>query len=287
MKSFMVICFFFVAVMAARADDFLITEYPDAFVMLDRYQQKLPDRARLRFLQNRPWRILKKKMLLSDGFTAVMKVQAAGQIWFFVLDIKGTPKHATPSAIQMLKNTQSHSDTLIVVRKRAVLFSDETAYPGIGHRQYLKPGDKLIRVFTYRGRSFVKPLSGNRFGWLTIRNKAGIKTAGKHLTATAHHMLSATVLKNLQQKIDETNKMYRGVFTLLNTHFGRKVTVPQWMMVPRVDGWAIYRHPNPGDFLKSRHYFEEKIRGALWNSGYTLSTSKDTLRVRLEKTDEK
>lgn len=287
MKSFILIGFFFVAAAGVRADDYLITEYPDVYRILDGYQQKLSAGERLRFPQNRPWRILNKRMLLSDGFTTAMKVTAAGRIWFFVLDEKGQPQHTAPSAIRIIKKARSHSDTLIVAAKRAALFSDETAYPGIEHRQYLKPGEKLIRIFTYRGRDFVKPLSGNRFGWLTVKRKSGIKSAGKYSAPAAHHVFSVTVLKNLQQKIDATNKMYRQIFTLLNKHFGRQRATPQWMIVPRLNGWALYRQPDPGDFLKSRHYFEEKLRGVLWHSGYSLSASKDTLRVRLEKADEK
>jgi len=291
MKSFIWLPIFFMLIVVglSRADDFYVTEYPKAYNLLNSYQQKVTTADKQQFSQNSAWRVLQKQMLLSDGFTRVMKVEAVGLVWYFVLDAEGNPLKLTASRERFFKNGSPLTDTLQVVRQKAVLFSEDAQNPKKGKRDYLLPAEKLVRVFRWQGLDFARPLSANRFGWLTVLNKKGLKRVA-HLVISGQLVNDSTrIYKNIDIKIRETNKIYKKVFGLLNKHFSENLSTPGWKIIQQAAGWNVVFTPPEvnGAFPLSRHYFNEKIRGALWNAGYLLNDEKGLLRIRWEKSNEK
>ncbi len=290
MKSFIFPVVFFILMIFGplQADDYFITAQPDAYQMLDGYQQKLSNTFKRHFARNSAWLVLKKQMLLSDGFTKVMKVRGTGAVYYFVLNREGSPLKQATSRDLYINNAAPLLDTLLVALDKTVLFSADVQ-KGKGARTYLQPGEKIIRLFRWKGAYYIRPISANSYGWLTLLNKNGLKKQLPHLLPLSNSRDKQVVLKQLEEKTTIANKFYARIFKVLASHFQKYRQAPYWQIQEEAGGWDIIFMPEDYrlSFAKSRHYFAEKIRSVLWKSGYGLINDKNTLQVRRMVNDEK
>ena len=217
-----------------------------------------------------------------------MKVRGADTVYYFVLNSEGREVKQDHSRDLYIHNAAPLMDTLLVALDKTVLFSADVQ-KGKGERTYLQKGDKIIRLFRWKGAYYIRLLAANSYGWLTLLNKNGLIKQLPHPLPPSNSRDKYVVLKQLEEKTTLANKFYARIFNVLAKHFQKYHQTPYWQIREKAGGWDIIFLPEDYrlSFSKSRHYFAEKIRSILWKSGYGVTNDKNTLQVRRMVNDEK
>ena len=209
---------------AASSSDFLVIGNPAVCDLFDQYEQPLPASQKKRLPPNAPFEIVKEQQLMGDQITQAMRLSHLASTYYLMLDDKGKPAGLPPaSSTVRFKECTPMDDTVIVAVPSVKLTS---RYPSGGNVVAVKKDETLIRIFGWRGASFIyRPGTPSFFGW-TNAPRSAFK-APKKKAASAGEDFSP-LHQRIMRRLADANERYDTLFLFFNRVSGLKKAVPQW-----------------------------------------------------------
>lgn len=285
MKFLILILFSLVSVLQGRAQtaDFLITTNPEAVILYNTYQQRIPELRRRQFPSNTPWRILERSTFLSDQFTPVMRVEHDNDTYFIELDAGGEPRamegYPDPG-YRFFRNCTIQTDTLQITQADKIALRD--AAEG-GDVITLLNRDMLLQtVFSYRNFLYVHTMERTiRYGWIKKSQSVfweKVEAAKGMVTIT----LPQRLRDRIYQRIEETNELYTLYFSWMNERYEKSKPAPQWFLEDSDN--AIVCRMNDAEYAEqlqeSTRYLVQEIEGYLIGTPFRIVTENGTLYIQ-------
>ncbi len=212
---------------AGRKATFLIVEHPGAFTIFNQYQQRVSEQESSTLPQFIPFAILNADDVLGDGFTACMKVEVGGTIFFLGKEEDGTMQGGSQSGLQrFVRDASAIGDTIEILRSNRLTFTD----PRQVQSSFLDEGMRVVRVFRNGGLTYVKLLGASQlYGWVNFESAVQGRDWGyAKLVGVALADQLQKVLPQMQRKVKDVNAKLTMLFEHFNkTSFERKAP-PEW-----------------------------------------------------------
>jgi hypothetical protein len=262
-------------------DQFLIVERPDRLLALNGYQQNLSPQNRLVFQSFIPIRILKDRDVLGDGFTPCMRVDIEGALYFLIRDGNGALTGAQHAGmLTTVRGTLLRRDTVNVLKGGAIVL----ASPDGRREQPLTIGERMIRVFSSEGKTYVKcPGRSPAYGWVTLAPAAEGKQWGRaHRVSTAESMIPGHVRDSVRTALVRTNTLLSSLYRFFNVKGGENRPTPHWQLdVSRVSLLCTLVGASPErDFPQSTRYLLKDLQNYLLGTGFGVFQSSDGIEIR-------
>ena len=206
--------------------DFLILGNPQAYTILNKYEQSLTASERELFRPFSPLQIVNKGHTLGDGITSALKFRFCKDIYFILKDDDGNLIGDKKNLYrQVFRKCKIIEDTVRIKRDRAILLSQK--YPSTGKRIYLRQSNLTIRLFKYQNYYCVKYVGQKTvYGWCSLSDKSAwrreikVKKVDKNLKSELQNLIIA--------RINVANKMYKRYFERFDAITGKQKSIPQW-----------------------------------------------------------
>jgi hypothetical protein len=267
-----------------KTADFLILEKPQKYAVLDQYQQPLSGTGRAAIAAGTPLQIISSDELLGDQITHALAGSFDGKTWYLQKDEAGNYVGVdAKEPRRVYKGCEIGSDTVEIVRDRAVAFSDITSTAG--GTTYLNKLEKVIRIFRNRDQRYVRRRSEQnvRYGWSSFSN-----SGAWHRVVAAAVVADTGISDYLQGRIVErfrtANDTYRRYFEHFNKVTGKEKTVPVWQW-DRAQGKAIHFILNApyrtGSMLdESTRYLVRDLENMLIGKKYDVACENGDVTVK-------
>jgi hypothetical protein len=270
----------------AQTADFLLSSQPEALIIYNKYQQKIPESGRRQFPPRTPWRIVEEFMFLSDQYTPVLKLSYNNDIYFIELDENRKIRGATgfsPPEVSVFRNCQIITDTLQVTdsEKIALRFT-----PDRGKIIILLKKDQLMQiVFGYRDYYFVHTLGGElQYGWIKKTQSVfwkKVELQKDKITIT----LPETLRHRVRNRMEEVNELYARYFQWMNRRYDKSLTSP-WWQIESTENSILCKLNDiryADDINESTRYLIQEFEGYLIGTPFKISTEPGTIRIHAEK----
>ena len=258
----------------SNADDYLIIENPAALVIYYQYEQRLNSNAKTQLRSNSAWRILVRDQVLSDQFTHTLKVTFNQTVYYIQIDDKGYPVNQDNAGeIQKLQNVKSLGDTV------QIKTSGKLSIDSGRDRFKLSHGMLLQRLFSYRGKTFVRQIGGQSSGWIVGKSSANWQIFHQEIDET---LQEEKLFAQVDRIIERYNTRIEKLFIYLNNQHNLEFVAPQWV-VRRSPAYLSYQF-QPSDYQKqfngSRSYLVQEVRDLLYGSAYQLNEQDSHITIR-------
>ncbi len=265
----------------SQDDHFLIVERPDQLLVLNGYQQHLTSRDRLVFQPFVPMRILKDRDVLGDGFTPCMRVEIDGALYFLVRDANGRLDGGQRAgAVEIVAGSPFQGDTVHALAREGLLLTS----PGGRRTAPIAPGERMIRMFTSSGRTYVKcPGRSPAYGWVTFSLAAEGKQWGRSRGAFPPvSTIPARVRDSVQAELARTNEVLSRLFRFFNEQSGENRPTPHWELA--VSGGSILctlADASPErDFPQGTRTLIQSLQNDLLGTEFRVLQSSDGIEIR-------
>jgi hypothetical protein len=278
----LVLFFAFSFSFSQKPADFIVLDRPQKLTILNQYQQPLTESEKASFTTGTPLQVINTDEMLGDQITHAVQGAFGGKTWYLQKDEEGNLLGTKgKEGRQAFKNCSIASDTVEIVKDRSVRFS-ETPQGGAG-AHFLNKGERVERIFGYRGQWYVKPFAhGSSFGW------ANFPPDGSWRRRTIAAVAADTGMTDfLQERIIErlttANDEYRKYFTHFNSVTGKGKTVPQWQWERQGRGMhcflnAPYRTGSQLD--ESTRYLVRDLENMLIGKQYEVLCDKGDITLK-------
>jgi hypothetical protein len=242
------------------SDEFLIVERPARLVVLNRYQQNLTPNELTLLQPFVPMKILRSRDLLGDGFTPCTRVEIGGTEFFLIREDAGLLAGETHAGALTTTAGFSHPwDTVHVLRNGGLRFS---APSGQGE-SFLAAGERIVRIFTHSGRTYVKRSGGARvYGWVNLAPDAeGRLWSLSHLVPTAESTIPVRIRDSVQAALSRTNALLVNLYAYFNGTSRQHRATPRWQMEPEgtVLRCTLLDGSPERDFAESTRYLVREL----------------------------
>jgi hypothetical protein len=218
------------------AGDFLIVEKMDKLVIYNKYQQAPDSLERAALVSFIPMRIMAANDVLSDGFTACMKVEIHGELFYLPKDEQGSLiGYARAGFSKVFNHVSLLRDTVQILQDRAITFS----LPDHSRQRFLRKTDSYARAFR-QGSSTYGALLGRRptYGWVTLTQGGEGREWRIHATP---RMIEAKIpdriVKSVEAKLEDVNGVLKQLYRYFNDRTHQHRQAPQWHIV--TSDWSI------------------------------------------------
>ena len=222
--------FFFIVIIGAislRATPnatFYLLGDPTAVSLIDQYEQPLSETQKKAVPPYAPFELIKTKIFMGDQITQAMQLSYFGTPYFIRLDERGIPAELShDKLVRKYPGCIPKYDTLIVNQSSVAIYH---SFPPKGKSFRIKKGETVIRVFTYRGASFLMyPNDKPAFGWTYLSKgslRSPITSRGK--AADGFSPLHTRIMHRLQS----ADERYKILITYFNGITGQQKSIPHW-----------------------------------------------------------
>ena len=263
------------------SDQFLIVERPDRLLALNGYQQSLSPQNQLVFRPYVPIRILKDRDVLGDGFTPCMRVEIEGALYFLIRDSNGHltgDQHA--GTRRTVLGTPLRRDTVHALKGGALVLTS----PDGGREQALTIGERMIRVFSSRGKTYVQcPGRSPAYGWVTLSPAAEDKQWSRaHGVGVAASVIPGRIRDSVRAALVRTNTRLSSLYRFFNKQTGENRPIPHWQLdVSRVSLLCTLVNASPeSDFPQSTRYLLKDLQNYLLGTGFGVFPSSGGIEIR-------
>lgn len=270
----------------ARAADFLIVENPRELVIYDKFQQRIDVRQETPLAPYQPLQIIDDDGYLSDGFTPCIKVQADHSLYFLLADERRQLLHADRIGFhRVFDNCTPLRDTVEVLANQALFITQNPAPESTPRAQrfYLEKGERLLRLFAYRGRVYVKNPGGEpQYGWSNLANESRERSWRIYRrTAAVAESIPPEIVQRVESRIAETNRVLAELFAYLNAQTGQRRTPPRWIVEVEANRvhCVLEGAPSPHAFPESAGQLVDHLENALLGAPYRVSLRQGAIEV--------
>ena len=149
--------------------DFILLENPLDYSILNKYEQRITDSEKAKFIPFSLLQVIDNNDTLGDGISAALKFQFMKNTFFLPRDDEGNFLCSTKkTALQTFKKCVVIGDTIRIIRDNTVLLTDK--YPSAGKQVYLKKGSMVYRLFKYNNYYYV--MTDKRYGWCLLPDRS-------------------------------------------------------------------------------------------------------------------
>ena len=209
------------------AGDFLVVEKMDKLLIYNKYQQAPDSLERAALVSFIPMRIVAANDVLSDGFTACMKVEMNGELFYIPKDESGSLISSARTGFSRdFNNVAILRDTVQVLRDRAISFS----LPDHSRQRFLSKTDRCARVFR-QGNSTYGALLGKRptYGWVTLaQGEEGREWVINATPRVVETKIPDRIVMSVRTKVESVNGVLNQLFRYFNDRTRQHRPAPQW-----------------------------------------------------------
>lgn len=213
-------------IQAREKADVIIIGNPQAYRILNKYQQPLTEKESKKLLPFSPFQIITKTDTLGDGLTTAVKVQYRNAVYYLQKDENG--RYITTYGqgyFKVFKRCNILMDSIKVVKDKSILLSEK--YPSKGKRQYIKKGRLVTRLFRYQNFYYVAYKDVREiFGWCSLSSKYTWKPYAS--LSKEDFTLTPSLRNRISSKMQLINETYKHYFTGFNGITGERKSVPSW-----------------------------------------------------------
>jgi len=266
--------------------DLFITQNPEDFIILNRYQQKLSGIEKSKFLPFIPWEIVEKEMLLGDQFTKAMHVNFNGANYFITLTESDKPQTTDgDSYYQIIENCDKVNDKIEIMTDNRVLYrqipfsSSQKDFP----RSYVAKGVQFSRLFK-KGRSYLVYNEPEKYyGWIRIDTSSSVIIINNKETEKTQLSISDDILTKVEAKVTGVNTVYQKLFAHLNSIYGKNLAAPEWEIVEedRIITLTL-RNINPAKIKRCVAYLVNDLENLITDQSYSVSSSDNKITLTLD-----
>ncbi len=210
--------------LSVRGSDFLVISDPAGCGLFDQYEQPLPVQKKKAIASNAPFEIVNERQLMGDQITQAMRLSHMSTVYYLMLDEKGNPS-GLPSAASAMryKGCTPLYDTVTVALPSVKLHQ---RYPSGGSGIMVGKGETIIRIFTFRGATFLlRPGVPPIFGWSNVQSSA-FKVPEKKAVTTVD--MFADLHLRIMKRLSDANERYDTLFLFFNSLTHMQKSVPHW-----------------------------------------------------------
>lgn len=260
---------------------YLIVEKPAALVVYDRYQQSLDERARRTLPRFLPVRVLSQREFLSDRLTPCMSVEIQGSPYYLLLD-SGNELSGSASAGRLLhiKRADPLNDTVAVIRNGRLKFEQ----PSDGRQQTLQAGEKLARVFSLSGRTYVWRKATSSYGWVEVREKekGSLWIPSVRAPASRETIDLSRLQDSVRSRLSAVNHLLSRIFSHFNNDLHLERVPPQWTfhasgdtVICQLEGTST-----PDDYEESTAVLSRNLSDLVIGTRFTVVTAPGKITFR-------
>ncbi|MBN1577646.1 MAG: hypothetical protein JW913_13890 [Chitinispirillaceae bacterium] len=209
---------------AAPCVDFIIIGDPVACKLFDQYEQPLSAEWKKTIARNAPFEIVNERQPMGDQITQAMRLSHLASTYYLMLDDKGKPAGlpSTSSAVRY-RGCTPYYDTVIVTLPSLRLTE---RHPAGGAVVTLKKGETIIRIFGWRGTTFLCRQGKQPFyGWSNAPKSAFRMPEKKSADQPDDFSMLHT---RIMKRFADVNERYDSLFRFFNTITGQQKAIPHW-----------------------------------------------------------
>ena len=213
---------------SAAAEDFLIVDQPQSYIIYNSYEQLLDRVEKENFPPFSPFRILRKKTFLGDSLTSVIKTEWRGVIFYFGLNADDQPKtFGKPATYRFLRNCIIYEDTLVISCPEGAYLVAGNDLEGSEPSRFA-PGQRLVRLFEHKRNTYVLPVLPDAiYYWIKREHKRCFKKQTPESQAKSAE-LSPAIKEQVRALLAGINKTYQQYFGFFNIIYKQEISAPFW-----------------------------------------------------------
>jgi len=222
-----------VSAWAQNRADFLILANPQAYTILNKFEEQLSPQQRRALVPYSCFEVVNEEGTLGDQITSAAKLRVGQDLCYFLKDDNGGlfGDKANPYK-QTFRNCEKIGDSIVVEKPDVLRMSEK--HPSSGTQTPLDKGDVMVRVFKFGDLFYVQKTGITpRYGWCSLASTNAWRSAAPDLT-TEKATLRPAVADRVRSRLDAVNEDYREYFAAFNKIGGRDKSVPAWKST--VDG---------------------------------------------------
>ncbi|RMF59756.1 MAG: hypothetical protein D6748_05740 [Calditrichaeota bacterium] len=267
--------------------DFLIIENPRVLKIYNKYQQQLSSQQLKQLPNFIPIRILEPEVEFSDGITKVLKGEYQNSLFYIQLDERDRLfLEEEAGMVQKYRNCELLSDSVEILQSGTIELTRRPSFRSAGemYREYLDSGVKLLRIFKWRGWSYVRKLrNNNEFGWCYLplsRENEYWRTLEYQQEISLEKF--EQIAREIQKELDEVNTILQIMYAQLNAMQREQHIPPFWKMEIGDNEIICYPDTQPGKkrYRESVRILEDRIRNIVLGTGYQVSHEGNVIIIK-------
>lgn len=266
---------------AQNRADFFVVDKPDAFFLLNQYQQNVTVNDGSILQPYVPMRILENQTTLSDGFTGALHVMAGGKEFYLLRDEEGELEFTSePGFRRVFNNGYILQDSIRILRDGAVSLTHISTGDAITP---MREGETVKGIFRQGNDVYVHVSRANpQYGWLSLPRSAR-GTEWDYLEQGTRREIRITEKDReaVKRLIEQVNELYRKYFRLLEEQSGNAVDIPAWQTESHDEEIVLtLLHYGQAEALQeSTQLFINDLRSELIGRGLLIDVSGETIRI--------
>lgn len=263
--------------------EYLVVERVDLLAVLNRYQQQATVAERSVLAPLAPLRILRKEVLLSDGYSRAMQVSCGGAELFLVMDgTGGLLRGGQAGLLQVFPRTVPLNDTIEILQSATLTLTPLNAPP-----RTLSRGDRLVRFFRRNGDAYCATMGTSpRYGWFDGTPASEGRTwRSIRRSEGALPALTPAAEASIRDRLAAVNRALISLYAQFNAETGRREQPPQWTLHAHAGGLrcVLTGAPPDGRFRESTGYLARDMETILLGSGMQVIPGPGTIDVQVRR----
>jgi hypothetical protein len=260
--------------------EFMTVERVDQLRVLNRYQQEASAAERRFLVPFAPLRVISKSVLLSDGYTPAMEVEAGGEQLFLLRDQHGDlAPNGSAGVVQTFPRAVPLTDSVVILAGGMLSFSPVTSSPAL-----LPAGRHLLRFFHQEGKTYCRTEGPSpAFGWVVLP-RDGEGRSWKRLPAGPATAPRGTsdIPRRIRERLADVNRALRSFFECLTAETGQVKNIPRWEVQEDAGGLVctLTGTTRPELFRESSEYLVRDVENILLGSGAQVISGPGTIDIR-------
>jgi hypothetical protein len=251
-------------------------ERPKNLLIKNKYQQQLSPVEYAGLVPFSPFSILNSNDVLGDGFTACMKAEFSGALYFLLKEDDGALA-GDVGFRKVVKAAALLNDTIEIVAKRGATLT----IPHGESQLKVQRGATLVRVFRENSLTYVQSVFPKQYGWV----KLDVGTEGKvwkrvrnAAASTSEELLG--VLPKITDKVEAVNQKLKQLFNHFNSKTSSRLRAPQWRLQTSTEGVICVLDASPPEqFVESSALLGKHIESVLLGTRLRVDSSPGRIEI--------
>jgi hypothetical protein len=257
---------------------FIIFEDIRPLILYNRYEQQLTQEEKENIPPYSAFEIRTNRTMLSDNFSIASQLQFDGHIMYVLLDSEGQIKNLSQAGeVFIFNRAELIHDTLIVTKNNSASIRDP-----VKNKPYrdLNKNDRVIRIFSFRNREYVRLLESPVFGWLDTTDPSVLKRF--KLNSTPVKSFSDYDIAQIENYIQRINTQIENLFSVLNESTNQSRRAPKWHLTIFTDKIECYIDSYETEFIQTGIRLQSEIRRLLQNKNLLVSGPADHFTIEIK-----
>lgn len=264
-------------VSGGSGSDFLIIGNPSECGLYDQYEQPLPPAQKKRLLPGTPFRIVNNAQFMGDQITRGMHLSYHSASFYLMLDDKGNPAALPSSALpSTYRNCTPLFDTVLITAPAVKMYP---RYPSSGNSTIIKKGERAIRVFSFRGSTYLLRSLQPRYGWSRLNDGSFRRPPTNDRSKKSDY---THLHKRIMIRLENANRRYDTLFHYFNSITRQQKSVPFWDYSEN-DGNHSYRlngsRETVAQLEKSTRYIVDDIEAILLGKPFSATCKEGVITI--------